>query len=88
MKTINSIVCASGIAIAMLTSTATMAGTAEQEAAVNNSNPGTQVHRVSHALAASSTYQASGYKWGKENLTDQNKSELKSSAAKRNQTLP
>ena len=74
MKTLNSIACASGIAIAMLTSTVTMAGSAEQQAAVNNSNPSTQVHRVSHALAASSTYQVSGNKWGKESSADKNKS--------------
>ena len=75
MKTLNSIVCAAGMAIAMLTSAVSMAGSAEQEAAANNSNAETQVHRVSHALAASSTYQDSGYKWGKQNSTDQNKSQ-------------
>jgi hypothetical protein len=75
MKTLNSVVCASGIAIAMLTSSVAIAESAEQEAAVNKSNSGTQVHRVSHALAASSTYQASGYKWGKESSADQNKSQ-------------
>ncbi|MFT5709851.1 MAG: hypothetical protein ACI8QT_000538, partial [Halioglobus sp.] len=73
MKTLNSIACAGGIAMAMLTSTVTMAGSAEQEAAVNNSNSGSQVHRVSHALAASSTYQASGYKWDKQDSANQNK---------------
>ena len=68
MKTINSIACAGGIAVAMLSSSLSIAGTVEQEAAARNSKASSQVHRVSHALAGASSYQGAsnaGYKWGR-----------------------
>ena len=73
MKTINSIACAGGIAVAMLSSSLSIAGTVEQEAA-RNSKASSQVHRVSHALAGASSYQGAsnaGYKWGRKGTSSQ-----------------
>ena len=75
MKTINSIACASSIAIAMLSSPFVMADAAEQETTVRSTS--SQVHRVSHALAGASSYQGSknaGYKWGTQSTQDQQRS--------------
>ena len=86
MKTLNSIACAGGIAVAMLSSATTVAGTVEQETATGNSNASSQVHRVSHALAGASSYQAStgaGYKWGKERIQSESKGQWSDTASVR-----
>ena len=71
MKTLNSIACVGGIAVAaMLSSSLTAAGTVEQ-ATAQDRNSGSKVHQVSHALASTSSYQGSsnaGYKWGRDHV--------------------
>ena len=80
MKTLNSIACAGGIAVAaMLSSSLTAAGNAEQ-ATAQDRNSGSKVHQVSHALASTSSYQGSsnsGYKWGRDSQESQTQSQDK-----------
>ncbi len=86
MKTLNSIAYAGSIAIAMLSSSLAVAGTGEREAAVANGNASSQVHRVSHALAATSSYRGSsnaGYKWGRKHVQSEPQGQWSESVAVR-----
>jgi len=86
MKTLNSIACAGSIAIAMLSSSLAVAESSGQETAATNGNASSQVHRVSHALAGTSSYRGSsdaGYKWGRKHVQSEPQGQWSESVAVR-----